>query len=420
MGNGNCKNCNKCKCDNCDVGDKNLTNNIIDKKLEIIKNDSYESFESEINKDNVEENNENKAVQVSKNIENEKNTTNNNQEIITDNKKDKEKIEIDNNNSINVNEKNDTINNINIIYNDKDKDKDKENKKEEHDENNINNNTNDKKLKSNEKNKINDDQVKKVKKNDILENINQNFVSYKKLDFLDANEEEKKSIEEKHKIIKTRNNIEEFEIINNDLVYISNKNKNIEDNIDIEYNVDSHLKANGDNTIDTKDIKEENKNIFNANKYIKIYNIIPKNKISKLDDNAIVCNSILEKIIKIPSKNKIVYNERFCVLTKKTFSYYKSKESYLNLSKPLLLIDLKNIKKVERTILDDSSYYFGLICNINDDTKMFIDKINTFINIGENNTEEFLLGFRSKNKDLIIKWIVILNYLVENNQINNQ
>ena len=418
MGNGNCKKCNKCKCDNCDMGDKNLTNNLIDKKMEIIKNDSYESFESEIHKDNAEENNENKAIQVSKNIENEKNTTNNNQEIITDNKKDKEKLEIDNNNSININEKNDTINNINIIYNDKDKNK--ENKKEENDENNINNNTKNNELKSDEKNNMNDEQVKKLKKNDILEDINQNFVSYKKLDFLDANEEEKEKFEEKNKINKTRNNIEEFEIINNDLVYISNKNKNIEDNIDIEYNVDNHLKANYDNSIDTKENKEENKNIFNANKYIKIYNIIPKNKISKLDDNAIVCNSILEKIIKIPSKNKIVYNERFCVLTKKTFSYYKSKESYLNLNKPLLLIDLKNIKKVEQTILDDTSYYFGLICNINDDTKMFIDKINTFINIGENNTEEFLLGFRSKNKDLIIKWIVILNYLVENNHINSQ
>ena len=415
MGNGNCKKCNKCKCDNCDVGDKNLANNFIDKKLEIIKNDSYESFESVINKDNPEENNENKTIQVSKNLENEKNTTNNNQEIITDNKKDKEKLEIDNNNSININEKNDTINNINIIYNDKDKDKDKEN-----DENNINNNANKNKLKYDEKENFDDEQVKKKKKNDILEDINKNFKSYEKLDFIDVNEEEKENLETKNKINKTRNNIEEFEIINNDLVYISNKNKNIEDNIDIEYNVDSHLKANCDNTIDTKENKEENKNIFITNKYINIYNIIPKNKISKLDDNAIVCNSILEKIIKIPSKNKIVYNERFCVLTKKTFSYYKSKESYLNLSKPLLLIDLKNIKKVEQTILDDSSYYFGLICNINDDTKMFIDKINTFINIGENNTEEFLLGFRSKNKDLIIKWIVILNYLVENNQIKNQ
>ena len=397
------------------MGDKNLTNNLIDKKLEIIKNDSYESFESVINKDNPEENNENKTIQVSKNLENEKNTTNNNQEIITDNKKDKEKLEIDNNNSININEKNDTINNINIIYNDKDKDKDKEN-----DENNINNNANKNKLKYDEKENMDDEQVKKKKKNDILEDINKNFKSYEKLDFIDVNEEEKENLETKNKINKTRNNIEEFEIINNDLVYISNKNKNIEDNIDIEYNVDSHLKANCDNTIDTKENKEENKNIFITNKYINIYNIIPKNKISKLDDNAIVCNSILEKIIKIPSKNKIVYNERFCVLTKKTFSYYKSKESYLNLSKPLLLIDLKNIKKVEQTILDDSSYYFGLICNINDDTKMFIDKINTFINIGENNAEEFLLGFRSKNKDLIIKWIIILNYLVENNQINNQ
>jgi hypothetical protein len=109
-----------------------------------------------------------------------------------------------------------------------------------------------------------------------------------------------------------------------------------------------------------------------------------------------------------------VYSERFCVLTKKNFSYYKSKESYLKLNKPLLSISLKNILKVEQAILDDTSYYFGLICAINDETKQFLDKINTFINIEENNSEEFLLGFRSKNKDLIIKWIVILNYFVEN------
>ena len=122
----------------------------------------------------------------------------------------------------------------------------------------------------------------------------------------------------------------------------------------------------------------------------------------------------MEKIIKFPEKNKIIYNERFCVLTKKNFSYYKSKESYLNMTNPLLSIDLKNIIKVEQTILDDISYYFGLICSINNDTKKYIDKINTFINIVENNDEEFLLGFRSKNKDLIIKWIVILNYFIYN------
>ena len=80
----------------------------------------------------------------------------------------------------------------------------------------------------------------------------------------------------------------------------------------------------------------------------------------------------------------------------------------------MLLIDLKNIIKVEHTVLDDTSYYFGLICNINNDTKKYIDKINTFTNIGENNSDQFLLGFCSKNKDIIKNWIITLNYFIEN------
>ena len=177
------------------------------------------------------------------------------------------------------------------------------------------------------------------------------------------------------------------------------------------------LKQYKDNISKLKSLKDFNiskKNSNIINNMIDINSIIPKNKLSKLNDNSIIFNSFLEKIIKIPERNKIIYNERFCILTKKNFSYYKSKESYLNLSRPMLLINLKNIIKVEQTILDDTSFYFGLICIINDETRQYIDKINTFINIGDNNSEEFLLGFRSKNKDLIIKWIIVLNYFIEN------
>ena len=405
MGNGNCNKCDKCdkcKCNNCEMEEKKIiiTNNSLDKNEEIIKNDSYESFRNESNKDkNIDGNNENKIIQISKNIENEKNTTNN-QEIITDNKKDKEKIEQENNNSININEKIETINNINIINNEK-----------------VNKNEEDKeKIKLEKKNlKINSEREKKIQKsNEVIKDINDNFPSCKKIELICEKEEEKENNDKskknsiKPKINKTRNNIDEFEIIDNNLVYISNKNKFI------------------DNTTNTNDDNKKNKNEYiiednnhngiknNINKIIDINSIISEDKILKLNDTSIICNSTLEKIIKIPSKNKITYNQRFCLLTKKTFSYYKSKESYLKMNKPLLSIDLKNVKKVEQTILDDMSYYFGLICAINDDTKQFVNKINTFIGPAENSTEEFLLGFRSKNKDLIVKWIVILNYLIEN------
>jgi Ras-related protein Rab-5C len=65
MGNGNC---NKCKC-NCENGDQNIkSDNSADKNLEIIKNDSYESFESVINKDNPEGNNDDRFTKVENDV----------------------------------------------------------------------------------------------------------------------------------------------------------------------------------------------------------------------------------------------------------------------------------------------------------------------------------------------------------------
>ena len=417
MGNGNCK---QCKCNNCDNEEKNIADNFLEQNLYIIKNDAYESFDNELK--NNKDNKYNKIAHPPKNMENEKKTTNNNQENITDNKK--EKIEIENNNTINNNDKNETVNNININCN------------------NIENKNNELK----EKIEMEKDNYFEEKPRDLTQFENNiHIVSFNSKDIQKNNnvnsiDEIKENIEKKEikksksKINKTRNNNEEFNMINNDLVYITNKNNNINENLyknlskesqnntnnnENEINYDNNKQENNyDNNYNyydknNKSNKESNK-ILNINNIINIYSIIPKNKLLKLNDNSIICNSILEKIIKIPEKKKIIYNERFCVLTKKNFSYYKSKESYLNLTKSLLSIDLKNIIKVEQTILNDNSYYFGLICSINDDTKKYIDKINTFIDIGENNDEEFLLGFRSKNKDLIIKWIVILNYFIDN------
>ena len=75
---------------------------------------------------------------------------------------------------------------------------------------------------------------------------------------------------------------------------------------------------------------------------------------------------------------------------------------------------MQYIKKVEQTVSDDKTFYFGLICIINDEAREYVNKINTFVNNNENNKEEFLIGFRSKNRELILKWIIILNYFKDN------
>ena len=388
MGNGNC---NRCRCNNCDTGEKKIINeNISNRVLDIIQNDSYVDFDKEINNKNIKP--KIKIIQDTKN-ENEKNTTNNNQEN-TENKKEKKEIENNNNISINNNEKSDTVN-IN----------DKENKNEDELKDNF---------KSNKEEIINEDFSEKViqENNSNIAKVNEPI--FKNSKNIENGSEKNGKSEDTHKIkskLEKTRNIQEFDIRNNDFVYITNNNnqenneQDVNDENKINYNYDYH----------NYNISSKNsKNMEDITKCIDIFSLIPRNKLQNLNNDTIICNSTLEKIIKIPEKNKITYNERFCILKKNNFSYYKSKESYLNLAKPLLSIDLKNIIKVEQTILDDTSYYFGLICAINEDTQNYIDKINTFINIGDNNSEEFLLGFRSKNKDLIIKWITFLNYFVEN------
>ena len=110
-----------------------------------------------------------------------------------------------------------------------------------------------------------------------------------------------------------------------------------------------------------------------------IKNIIPEYRLNHIKDDEIIYSGTLEKILKIPEKNSIVYSQRFCVFTKKYFAYYKSKESYISLNKPMLLINNKYIIRIENTTLDGGSFYFGIICEVNDETRGLINKVNSFV-----------------------------------------
>ena len=193
------------------------------------------------------------------------------------------------------------------------------------------------------------------------------------------------------------------------------------------------VKKNNDKSPNKKDVKTEkndNNNNHDSKKDEKkesvapvekkdpseefdIKNIIPEYRLNHLKDDEIIYSGTLEKILKIPDKNTIAYSQRFCIFTKNYFAYYKSKESYISLNKPMLLINNNFIIRIENTILDGGSYYFGIICEVNDETRNLINKVNSFVT-NEANTCELLLGFRTKEYENMMKWVVVLRYFISN------
>lgn len=366
MGNGDCNNCTNSENDN--------YNKYNTENLDIIKNDSYISFHIDETKEptKLEENNINinQLINISKQSDNEK--------------KEEEQINLQN---IKQNDLND--------YN--------SGELEEKIEDNTENDNKDVNL---ENCKI----PKKEMPSTKIENKTRNIVN----DFVELNNDNNATNNMNNNTIQTKSN----QIENNNDIIENYSQKSEEDE---EKNHEEIQEENKEDYKEDNNNKEKNLNINDINHKsnaieLNIYNIFPKNKLMQMEDNSILCHGFLEKIIKIPSKNKFIYNERFCILTKKNFAYYKSKENYLNLWKPLFSINLEFIKRVEQTVSDDKIFYFGLICLINDETRAYVNKINTFVNSNENNKDEFLIGFRSKNKELILKWIIILNYLIENKE----
>lgn len=146
-----------------------------------------------------------------------------------------------------------------------------------------------------------------------------------------------------------------------------------------------------------------------------IHKIIPKNKLKNKKENEVIYSGILEKILNEPQANKIVYTSRFCILTKKYFAYYKSKESYISLNKPMLKIEKEDIIRIENTFLEGEGY-FGIVCEVNDKTRNLIDKVNSFVTNDENGSQ-LLLGFRSNKYEDMANWILMLNYFISENNM---
>ena len=277
-------------------------------------------------------------------------------------------------------------------------------------EDTINNNTN---------NKINDNTNYTSNKNtnvtSIMNNKNNNNSNYKNTNNIIINRNDKCNniFIKKQNLTKNPNNIIKNNMLYKNPEFIRNKKNKF-----LSYNNSNRNDMHFSNFGNSKEpkykdlLKIKNTNISDIEK------ILSKDLISKLTDTDIICSDNLEKIIKVPEKNKVVYNQRFCLLTKKYFSYYMSKGCFLQLDKPLFKIEIKNIKRIEQIYLDENTYFFAIICEINEETEHYVDKINSFASMGENGANEFLLGFRTSDIDLTIKWIFILNYLIMNRDEN--
>ena len=176
---------------------------------------------------------------------------------------------------------------------------------------------------------------------------------------------------------------------------------------------------NKNKNIKKKEKENNNKEKENNNKEKenKIQKIMPKNKLDKKKEDEVIYSGILEKIINEPQANKIIYTKRFCVLTKKTFAYYKSKESYISLNRPMFIIEKNDIIRIENTFIEGEGY-FGIVCEVNDKIKNLINKVNSFVTNDENGSQ-LLLGFRSNKYEDMANWILMLNYFISDENKSN-
>jgi hypothetical protein len=189
--------------------------------------------------------------------------------------------------------------------------------------------------------------------------------------------------------------------------------------------------------------KNEAKLIEKKLKKISLKNLLPSSRLRKLnsvDENTIIFHGELKKLInfEINVSKPQMYSNRFCILYPKCFKYYKSKEQFLKSLKPLCVIPLNQITKVNFAKIKKNQKGIDhiIICN-----KLGIVSIENNNNSNENNKEiekmfgnefeneskESLIIFKNGkddnnnydiNNDFMYKWYVLFQYFVEKNKEN--
>ena len=149
-----------------------------------------------------------------------------------------------------------------------------------------------------------------------------------------------------------------------------------------------------------------------------LYNI--KDVVRKnMEDENIIHNGNLKKLISsdlISGNFKTMkYSDRYCVLYPDIIKYYKSEVQFLKNLKPLSVIylnqisrvnlvkDNKNSKKIDHLILCNNYGLKNENMNVYNNNEPFINN-------------ESLIIFTSDNEQDIHEWFIIIQYLIENNK----
>ena len=165
------------------------------------------------------------------------------------------------------------------------------------------------------------------------------------------------------------------------------------------------------------DEKEINKvEVYLIQLFIKIKNNVNKN----MKENDLIYTGKLLKLINYNINHYQVnrLSERFCVLYKNVFKYYKSEIQFLKGLKPLNILYLDQISKINlvRKNINSRKLNYIIICN-----KYAIEKEevnyehfsrdisdNMFIN----HSNESIIIFTSEDENAIYKWFAYMEYLI--------
>ena len=264
-----------------------------------------------------------------------------------------------------------------------------------------------------------------------------------------SNEEEKKEEVEHQEVANNEDKIEDFRAPtkskspNPQLDATANAKKNEEDDLEkiesvshrnnqTSHNEEKENTVEMVDTVSKKHIKSPVKNIFPN-----IFSIIPQKLLMNCDSSELLFLSELKKMININAKERVKYSDRFCMVTKENFIIYNSKENYITLKRPLAILPINQISRVVLFKLNPKARgydHFYICFEKNKNTELIFSQINTFFmnamteDENENkengiNENEALIMFKSESSDLIKKWYVVLEYLInlsKNEQENNE
>lgn len=158
-----------------------------------------------------------------------------------------------------------------------------------------------------------------------------------------------------------------------------------------------------------------NPNNNTLEKQYSITDLISRKKLKQLNDNDIVFTSELDKMINNQDKKAVTYSTRFCVLTPKYFAYYSSKENFLSLTRPLCQLNLSLISNIDKEIGANKWIYFSIMFKLTPETIKLLKNINSFSVMNEevSDNEEGMIGFKSNNEDIVLKWVALLQYFIQ-------